>query len=397
MRRICTIIIGLVFFASGLFKLIDPVGTSLIVRSYLEFFHVGFISGTSQLLGFGISLLEALTGLALLGGALRRLAAKTAIGMMAFFTVITLILTIANPQMDCGCFGEAIHLTNAQTFIKNLILCGLVAVAFIPLPKTSVFKSVFGVLGAITLCIGVYSNFFLPLWDFTDFVEGDRLYDTTRPFPSAKAAEPGFIYEKDGEQKEFSLDALPDSTWTFVRAGEVEAQKTPTNYIPVSAPDGSVCDSLLLSGKVMAVSVYDAEAMMPTNWTEAAHLLKSAAGKGIRPLLLAASAPETLEQMLETLPTEERLQLLMVAYCSDHKVLMTFNRSNGGAVLLDEGLIAEKWSAASLPSDNKMQEIATKEPGTLYAGASVPGRLYLSAFIILAIFLSLYTYRKKTL
>ena len=101
--------------------------------------------------------------------------------------------------------------------------------------------------------------------------------------------------------------------------------------------------------------------------------------------------------MLETLPTEERLQLLMVAYCSDHKVLMTFNRSNGGAVLLDEGLIAEKWSAASLPSDNKMQEIATKEPGTLYAGASVPGRLYLSAFIILAIFLSLYTYRKKTL
>ena len=64
MRRICTIIIGLVFFASGLFKLIDPVGTSLIVRSYLEFFHVGFISGTSQLLGFGISLLEALTGLA---------------------------------------------------------------------------------------------------------------------------------------------------------------------------------------------------------------------------------------------------------------------------------------------------------------------------------------------
>ena len=68
MRRFCTIIIGLVFFTSGLFKLIDPVGTGLIVRSYLEFVHVGFLGGVSGLAGFLLSAVEALTGLALLGG-----------------------------------------------------------------------------------------------------------------------------------------------------------------------------------------------------------------------------------------------------------------------------------------------------------------------------------------
>lgn len=395
MRRFCTIIIGLVFFTSGLFKLIDPVGTGLIVRSYLDFFHVGFLSGISGLAGFLLSAIEALTGLALLGGAFRRLAAKTAIDLTGFFTIVTFILMVANPAMDCGCFGEAFHLSHTQTFIKNIILCGLVAGAFIPIPKTSVRKNVFVILGTITLLIGLYSQFFLPLWDFTDFCPGDRLYDTTHPFPPVKTAEPGFIYAKDGVQKEFTLDALPDSTWTFVSAAEAPELKTPSNLVPVTAPDGSVCDSVLLHGKVMALSVYDAEDMSDGDWQDAARFLKSAAGQGLRPVLLAASAPEDLEKTLEPLATEDRLQLLMVTYFSDHKVLKTLNRSNGGAVMIDEGLIAEKWSSASYPSDKTIKKVASEEPGNLLIDASVPGRFYLCAFMILAIFISLYTYRKK--
>ena len=397
MRRFCTIIIGLVFFTSGLFKLIDPVGTGLIVRSYLEFFHVGFLGGVSGLAGFLLSAAEALTGLALLGGAFRRLAAKTAIGLTGFFTLVTFILMVANPAMDCGCFGEAFHLTHAQTFLKNIIICGLVAGAFIPLPKTSVRKNVFMIFGAITLLIGLYSQFFLPLWDFTDFCPGDRLYDTSHPFPPVKTAEPGFIYQKDGVQKEFTLDALPDSTWTFVAAAEAPELKTPSNLVPITSQGGTVCDSVLLHGKVMAVSVYDAEGLSAGDWQDAARFLKSAAGQGLRPVLLAASAPEALEKILEPLATEDRLQLLMVTYFSDHKVLMTLNRSNGGATIIDEGLIAEKWASASYPSDKKLQIIASEEPGNLLIGASVPGRLFLCAFMVLAIFVSLYTYRKKAL
>ncbi|MDY6278295.1 MAG: MauE/DoxX family redox-associated membrane protein, partial [Bacteroidales bacterium] len=137
MRRFCAILIGLVFFLAGLFKLIDPVGSGLIVRSYLDFFHIGFLGGLSGVIAFLLSSVETVTGLALLGGARRRLSAIVSIVLIGFFTVVTFILMLANPKMDCGCFGEAFHLTHTQTFIKNLILCALAAGAFIPLPKTS--------------------------------------------------------------------------------------------------------------------------------------------------------------------------------------------------------------------------------------------------------------------
>lgn len=395
MRRFCAILIGLVFFTSGLFKLIDPVGTSLIVKSYLEFFHFGFLSGLSTVLGFALSLVESINGLALLAGAYRRLSALVTIGLTAFFTLVTLILMIAQPEMDCGCFGEAFHLTHTQTFIKNLILCGLVAGAFIPVPKTSARRNIFLILGAVTLLVGVYSQFFLPLWDFTDFSAGDRLYDTTHPFPPQKTAEPGFIYEKDGLQKEFTLDELPDSTWIFVAAAEMPKADTPSNLIPITAPDGAVCDSVLLHGKVVAISVYEPGKMSSGDWQDAAGLLKSSASCGMRPVLLAASASEELEKMLENLRTEDKIQLLMVTYFSDHKVLMTFNRSNGGVTVLDEGLIVEKWSANNYPSDKKLQKTASENPGNLIIQASVPGRNFLCAFMILAICIALYTYRKR--
>lgn len=395
MRRFCAILIGLVFFLAGLFKLIDPVGSGLIVRSYLDFFHLGFLGGLSGVIAFLLSSVEAVTGLALLGGARRRLSAIVSIVLICFFTVVTFILMLANPKMDCGCFGEAFHLTHTQTFIKNLILCALAAGAFIPLPKTSSRKKLTVILSIITLLIGAYSLFFLPLWDFTDMSAGDRLYDTTHPFPPVKAQEPGFIYEKDGVQKEFSLDALPDSTWTFVSVGETPEVKTPSNLVPVTSAAGMVSDSVLLHGRVLAVSVYDVDAMSDSDWSDAARLLESASAKGMSPVLIAASASEDFEKALESLATEERLKLMMVSYFSDHKVLMTLNRSNGGVVVLDEGLIVEKWSASSYPSDRQLQKIAGQNPGNLIMSASVPGRFWLCAFIVAAVLLSLYTYRKK--
>ncbi|MBQ9185491.1 MAG: hypothetical protein IJ151_06435 [Bacteroidales bacterium] len=393
MRRFCTILIGLVFFSAGLFKLIDPVGSSLIVRSYLEFFHLGFLGGLSGVAAFVLSSLEALTGLALLRGAWRRITAKVSMALIGFFTVITFILMLAQPKMDCGCFGEAFHLSHTQTFIKNIVLCALAAGAFIPLPKTSSKKNATIILSVITLFTGIYSLFFLPLWDFTAFGAGDRLYDTAHPFPQLKAAEPGFIYEKNGTQKEFSLDALPDSTWTFVSVADVPEAETPANLVPIAAPDGSPMDSVLLHGKVLAISAYEPEKLSEKDWGRAAELLASAAENGTQPVLLTASAE--IENLLQDLETVQRMQLLMVSYFSDHKVLMTFNRSNGGAVLLDEGLIVEKWSSNGYPTAVKMQKIAAEGPGNLIIGSSVPGRICLVFFMMAAIIISLFSYRNR--
>ena len=131
-RRFCAILIGLVFLASGLLKLLDPVGTGLIVSEYLKFFRMNFLQGAAKGLGMVLSIVEAGTGAALVSGVFRKATAIITSALILFFTIITLILWIANPVMDCGCFGEAIHLTHGETLLKNVALIALALVAFIP-------------------------------------------------------------------------------------------------------------------------------------------------------------------------------------------------------------------------------------------------------------------------
>ena len=108
-RRLFACLIGLVFFLSGMLKLIDPVGTTLIVREYLKFFNLTFLMGMDRFIAVALSLLEALVGAALLAGVWSKIVALITMVMMAFFTIVTLFLLIKNPDMDCGCFGEAIE------------------------------------------------------------------------------------------------------------------------------------------------------------------------------------------------------------------------------------------------------------------------------------------------
>ena len=87
--------------------------------------------------------------------------------LMLFYTVLTLALLIVNPSMDCGCFGEAIHLTHGQTLVKNLILCALIFAAFFPykhfgIPQKRKYVS-FIMVSVAVLFFAVYSLMFIPL------------------------------------------------------------------------------------------------------------------------------------------------------------------------------------------------------------------------------------------
>lgn len=215
MRRFCGFIAGFVFYISGILKLLDPVGAGLVMDGYLDFLHLGFLGFSSKVLATIFALAEALIGAALITGVWRKPTATAALALQGFFTLLTLALVIFNPEMDCGCFGEAIHLTHLQTFIKNIILMLILAGGFIPLrelgrPKKRKYTS-FGIVAASTLAFTVYSWMYIPLVDFTE-------YDTTSMLQAARDEseediyEAVFIYEKDGNQQKFDLEHLPDST-----------------------------------------------------------------------------------------------------------------------------------------------------------------------------------------
>ncbi len=352
-RRFCGFITGFVFFISGILKLLDPVGAGLVMDEYFDFLHVGFIGFAAKPLGTFFALAETVIGTALITGVWRKVTAAFAMAFQGFFTLLTLALVIFNPQMDCGCFGEAIHLTHWETFLKNLMICALLAAAFIPFrgfgrPRPRKYVS-FGIVTAAVLAFTVYSWIYIPLVDFTD-------YETSAVLAAAEQSsedmyEAYFIYEKDGVQERFTIEHIPDSTWAFVST-ETALKDGFKEPISLSFTDGKgeYRDELAAKGNVIVISVYDPD-IKAEKWEKIARFDVEESKAGFRPLILVASTPEELEGKI---PAE----IAKHVHYSDYKTLITLNRSNGGATYFSDGALICKWAYKALPDQDKLEEMA---------------------------------------
>ncbi len=171
--------LGAVFLVSGLFKVMDPVGSSLVMESYLNFLHLGFLRGFSGGLTLVFDLLECFVGVSLISGIWVRVMRNITLGLLSIFTFLTLLLLIFNPEMDCGCFGEVIHLTHLQSFIKNIALFALWALAFLPYarsyPRPLYRKVLSGISYAMIIAFTIYSYANLPLLDLTNLSTGHEI------------------------------------------------------------------------------------------------------------------------------------------------------------------------------------------------------------------------------
>lgn len=316
-RRVSAIVIGFVFFLAGVLKLMDPVGSALVVEEYLKFLHIGFLSGLSGVIGVGMALLETLLGAALITGVWRKVTAIAVGIMLGAFTVLTLVLYIRNPKMDCGCFGEALHLTHLQSLLKNVALLALWALAFLPFSKmepTRKVKYVSFPIAAVSVCLFLlYSSLSIPLVDFTPFKPGAEL-----------------MLPED-------IDDPTDDT-------------TPT--LSLSDATGEYVDSLLVSGRLMTVSIYAPDRMTPRRWEKVERFVQETSALGFTPMVLMAATPETVESAVSS------PQILASTYFADRKKLLTLNRSNGGATFIDDGLIVMKWSRRQLPDREALTEFA---------------------------------------
>ena len=352
LRRFCAILIGLVFLASGLLKLLDPVGTGLIVSEYLKFFHLGFLQGTAKALGMVLSLVEAITGAALISGVFRKTTAVITSILIIFFTAVTVILWLANPDMDCGCFGEAVHLTHGQTLLKNLVLLALALVAFIPfqnfgVPKKGKYVAFF--LAVPSLVFALWHNArHLPMIDFTEFAPGTELFASLdNDYQEMDGKVPTFIYERDGQRGSFTLDNLPDSTWTFVavdtltRSGMYKSASKPV--LSFRDADGNYEDELAVLGKVMVFSVYDPA---KADWDHIRGQAAEARSCGATPLILTVPG--------ENVPQD--------VYYADYKPLITLNRANGGATYFNDGELISKWSPRDVPESGDLRSLLDREP-----------------------------------
>ena len=372
-RRFCGFIAGFVFYISGILKLLDPVGAGLVMSEYLDFLHIGFLDFISKYLGTAAALVETLLGAALISGVWRRVTGIAVMIMQGFFTLLTLALVIFNPEMDCGCFGEAIHLSHMQTFLKNLVLMALLAANFIPLkglgrPKKRKYVS-FGIVTASTLAFTIYSWMYLPLIDFTDYSGPVRLQAAEASVANEEDMyEAMFIYEKDGEQKSFDLEHLPDSTWTFVSTETILKEEFMDNSVGLSIYDdeGNYLDSLATKGKVLVVSVYDPD-IKQNRWDEIHAFTKNAEAAGFLPIILSADVGQELGEN---------------TYKSDYKTLITLNRSNGGVTYFSDGYLIKKWSRRSVPDIEELNQLQTEAETETMIGRSTQGSLSFQSFLL---------------
>lgn len=347
MKRFCGFITGFVFFISGILKLMDPVGTGLIIKEYLEFLHITFLNVASKQAGVAFALAEVILGTGLITGVWRKAVAFATICFQSFFTVLTLLLVTFKPEMDCGCFGEALHLSHEQTFTKNLIILALLLIYYIParhLGQTKSRKYVsFGIVTASVIAFTIFSCIHIPLNDYTDYHSGVSLKGEL----ASNSYQAVFRYEKDGIQKTFNIDNLPDSTWTFVSTETINTGDDATAAaLSFHDLNGIDADSLALKGKVFIISIYDTD-IREKDRQQILSFAERAEQAGFKSIVLSSSAID--------FPDNTN------SFIADYKTLITFNRSNGGATYINDGLIISKWSKKSLPDTKELAKIYNED------------------------------------
>lgn len=370
LRTISRIIVGLVFIFSGIVKAIDPMGSAYKFHDYFQAFNLQFLDFLSLPLAILLCTAEFIAGFSVLTGLKQKTGIWLVMILMIIFTPLTLVLAITNPVSDCGCFGDAIVLTNWETFAKNIVLLVFTLILFNSRNKSgSVLKSSkewIGLTSAIVLFVlfSVYNLIYLPLIDFLPYKTGTKIEDKMI-IPEGVAPdeyETTFIYEKNGVKKEFSLNDYPanDSSWIFVDQKSVLLKK---GYVPpihdfnFTAMNGEDITQKILTypGYSLLMISKKLEDTRNGQLEEGFNTGSFCMKKGIYFYVITASGSEKARSYGDGF-----------IFCSgDETTLKTMIRSNPGYILLKDGTIMEKWSWANLPDFEYFEKLVLESSGDL--------------------------------
>lgn len=212
------IVVGLTFVVSGWAKAVDPWGFIYKIEDYLTVWSIDVAREITLTGAISLSVAEFITGVLIVTGCWRRLSVMVAAGFMTVMLPLTAYIAIADPVPDCGCFGDFIIISNTATFLKNIVLSALVIylLKYNTRVKGLYRHSLQWQTVAVSLVFVTTVSFigyrYQPVVDFRPFKTGSV-------FPPASAEDDPdviFVYSKDGEEREYNIDNLPDSTWTFV-------------------------------------------------------------------------------------------------------------------------------------------------------------------------------------
>lgn len=357
-------VVGLTFILSGFVKAIDPLGTQYKIQDYLAAIppSLSLPDMLTLLMSVSLSMVEFTLGAFMLTAISRRVTARLTLLFMMVMTAVTVWIYIADPVKDCGCFGDALTLTNLETLLKNIVLLALAAlVAWRPTHIGRLMsRSNQMLLGQMLMLTPVALSFWclydLPLIDFRPYHIGadikagmeipegaeQPVFDTT------------FIMEKDGERREFTLDNYPDSTWTFVDSKTVtvkEGYVPPIHDFSITAADGEDITDMVLGreGYTFLLISPDLDKADDQNFGDIDQIYEFCQDNSI-PFYCLTASTEKSQQHWQNITGAE------YPFCmTDATTLKTMIRSNPGLMLLEKGVVRGKWSHNRLPETTELE------------------------------------------
>lgn len=360
------ILLGLVFVFSGFSKLVDPLGSTYKIQDYLAAMGLDFFAPIALVVGIALATFEFTLGICLLLGINMKSTSILTILMMCFMTPLTLWIALKNPVSDCGCFGDALVITNWQTFWKNIVLLSLAVLLFIwrkHSPKLFSYRTDWLIsicAGAFSILLSLYCLANLPIIDFRPYKNGTNIIESMEVPDGAEEDEfeTTLVYEKNGEQKEFTLENYPkdDTSWTFVDSKNVLIKKgyePPIHDFSLEHPEmGDITDDVLQNeGYTFLMVCYRVEKANTNKRKEINNIYEFAQENGYGFYCMTATGLET-EEMRE-FKNEMEWGKGGEGYPfvnSDEITLKTIVRSNPGLVLIKDGVVINKWSNKNMPT-----------------------------------------------
>jgi len=332
--NVCRLMLAVAFILSGFVKAVDPLGTQYKIHDYLG--AMGLAAYVPDFLTLSTSVVLSATefflGICLLFAIRRRLVSLITMVFLVVMTLLTLWLALADPISDCGCFGDALVLTNWQTFWKNVVLLAAsVLVWRYPLDMARFISrsnqwivmnySAFFIL----VIISGRSLYALPQFDFRPYHIGTNLREGwQRMMDGEDSPYAEFFIEEIDEGEDITEEVLRNEGYTFLLVSPHLEQA-----------DDSELDDMN-------------------------RIYEYCQDNGYSFYCLTASNKKGISRWQDITGAE-------YPFCqTDETTLKTMIRSNPGMLLLKDGMIIQKWSHNTLPSEKEMsQKLEISEIGHL--------------------------------
>ena len=362
--NVCRFVLAATFIFSGYVKAIDPLGTLYKLKDYAAAMSLNGLLPDWALVGVAIALgaLEFALGVFMLFAVRRHVVSRITLAFMTAMTVLTLWIFVADPVKDCGCFGDALKLTNGETLLKNIVLSACAAlVAWRPVDMARfISRSNQWIVRYYTVAYivitSVYCLYTLPIFDFRPYHVGMNIKQGMEIPEGAEQPEfeNTFLLKKNGETREFTLDNYPDSTWEYVDTRTVQTKKgyePPIHDFALTSCDtGEDITEQVLTKKGYTFLLASPRLAVAddSNFGDIDQIYEYAEENGIDFYCVTASANNEIERWRDLTGAEYQ-------FCNaDETTLKTMIRSNPGLMLLKDGTIIGKWSHNALPQTDDL-------------------------------------------